>query len=194
MKMKNVIAAAVVMLASTFAFAEGPSSKFAVVGAKQASVFKVIYEGSTISNVSLNIFDQSGVLVYSEVIRGIDKFIRPVNFEGMEAGEYNIEISDANGKQSQKVVVGGTASFSKKSLKGVHVAKVGADSNKYLLSVANNGAEQINVNIFDGENNLVYTETLVLKGDLGKVYTLKLLNGNPTFEIVSNDGTTKIVK
>jgi hypothetical protein len=194
MKMKNVIAAAVVMLASTFAFAEGPSSKFAVVGAKQASVFKVIYEGSTISNVSLNIFDQSGVLVYSEVIRGIDKFIRPVNFEGMEAGEYNIEISDANGKQSQKVVVGGIANFSKKSLKGVHVAKVSADSNKYLLSVANNGAEQINVNIFDGENNLVYTETLVLKGDLGKVYTLKLLNGNPTFEIVSNDGTTKIVK
>lgn len=194
MKMKNVIAAAVVMLASTFAFAEGPSSKFAVVGAKEASVFKVIYEGSSISNVNLSIFAQSGVLVYSEVIRGIDKFIRPVNFEGMEAGEYNIEISDANGKQSQKVIVGGTAKFGKKSVKGVHVAKVGVDSNKYLLSVANNGAEQINVNIFDGQDNLIYTETVALKGDLGKVYTLKLVNGNPTFEITSNDGFTKIVK
>jgi hypothetical protein len=194
MKMKNVIVAAVVMVASTFAFAGGPSTKFAVVGAKESSVFKVIYEGSAVGNVELTIFNENGSVVYNETIKGIERFIRPVNFEGMNDGEYSIQISDANGKQSQKVTVGATVNFKNaKRLKGVHVAKVGTE-NKYLLSVANNGVEQINVRILDGEGSVIFTEALSLNGDLGKVYSLKSLNGNPTFEIVANDNVTKIVK
>jgi hypothetical protein len=194
MKMKNVILASVVMLVSTFAFAEGPSSKFAVVAAKETSVFKVIYEGSNVGNVLLTIYNENGSIVYTEAIKGIEKFIRPVNFDGMVAGEYNIEISDSNGKQSQKVSVGSTVNFKKGSVvKGAHVAKVGADA-KYLLSVANNGAKEINVRILDGDSNLVFSEKISATGDFAKVYSLKQVQGNPTFEIISNDGYSKIVK
>src|SRR5258706_1970051 len=132
MKMKNVLVA-VAMLASSVAFAGAPYSKFAVVAAKEATVFKVIYEGAEAGNVSLTIYNENGSIVYKETLKGVEKFIRPVNFDGMIAGDYQIEISDAGGKQAQKVSVG--KEVSKALLKGVHVAKVGTTSDKYLLSV-----------------------------------------------------------
>lgn len=194
MKMKNVILASIVMLSSTFAFAESPSSKFAVVAGKEGSVFKVIYEGSTVGNVLLTIYNENGSIVYAETIKGMDKFIRPVNFDGMVDGEYNIEISDANGKQAQKVSVGSTVNFKKKSaVKGAHVAKVGTD-NKFLVSIANNGGEEINVRILDGDSNVIFSENISAAGDFAKVYSLKQVQGNPTFEITSTDGYSKIVK
>ncbi len=188
--MKNVLVA-VVMLASSVAFADAPYSKFAVVAAKESSVFKVIYQSAEAGNVSLTIYNADGSIVYSETLKGVEKFIRPVNFGGMIAGDYKIEISDANGKQAQNVSVG--KEIRKASLKGVHVAKV-VNTDKYLLSVANDGAEQVIVRILDAANNIVFTETVAASADFAKVYNLKDVNGNPTFEISSNGVVTTIVK
>lgn len=191
MKMKNVIVAALAFVSSV-AFAGAPYSKFAVVAAKESSVFKVIYEGAEAGNVSLTIYNADGSVVYSETLKGVEKFIRPVNFGGVIAGDYKIEISDANGKQAQNISVG--KEVKKASLKGVHVAKVANDNDKYLLSVANNGAEEINVRILDGASNVVFTETVATSADFAKVYNLKDVSGNPTFEITSNGVVTTIVK
>ncbi len=194
MKMKNAILASLVVLTSTFAFAADPSSKFAVVASKESSVFKVIYEGSSVGNVLLTIYNEDGSIVYTETIKGIEKFIRPINFDGMIAGEYNIEISDANGKQAQRVSVGSTVNFKKRSaVKGAHVAKVGSES-KYLVSISNNGADEVSVRILDGDSNVIFSEKISAAGDFAKVYNLKQIIGNPTFEITSNDGYARIVK
>jgi hypothetical protein len=191
MKMKNVMVAALVLVTSV-AFAGAPYSKFAVVAAKESSVFKVIYEGVEAGNVSLTIYNEDGSVVYSETLKGVEKFIRPVNFGSMIAGDYKIEISDANGKQAQNISVGKEVKKAS-SLKGVHVAKV-INTDKYLLSVANNGAEQISVRILDAANNVIFTETVTASADFAKVYNLKEVNGNPTFEISSNGVVTTIVK
>lgn len=160
-----------------------------VVNQKESGIFKVIYKGEKVAKVNMKIYDAQGAVVFSEIVSGVDGFIRPVNFSGMNPGEYTIEVSNESGKEIQKVKY-----EVEQIVKSVHLAKI-SDDNKYLLAVAKNGAtEQINVSIYDGENNIVHNETLTVKGDFGLVYNLKNVKGQPTFEITDNTGATKVIR
>ena len=138
--------------------------------------------------VNLKISNQDGAVVFNESVTGVNGFIRPVNFKGMAAGEYTIEVADASGKQIQKVnyEIEQTVSM-------VHIAKIAGD-NKYLLAVAKESNEEFNVKIFDGSRNLVHDENLVANGNLGLVYNLKDVAGIPTFEVTDKTGNTKVIK
>lgn len=189
MKTKSVVLAGMMVLASIFSFAIEPSnSQLVIVNQKETGMFKVIYQGTSEQNVVMKIYNQSGEVVFTETIKSVKGFIRPVNFTGMDAGEYSIEIADLNGKQLQKVAYNTTS-----KVKSVHVSKV-SEEGKYLLAVASNGSEQINVRIFDGDNNLVHNENMTINGNFGLVYNLKQVIGVPTFEITDNTGNAKVIK
>jgi hypothetical protein len=189
MKTKSVVFALMLAFVSVAAMAADPvGPKVVIINQKESGIFKVIYEGAQTGKVSLKIFNKSGKVVFAETINGTDGFIRPVNFSGMDAGEYTIEVSDAAGKQINKLEYNMDT-----KVHTVHVAKIGKES-KYLLAVANQGSEEIIVRIFDGANNLVHNENLVVDGSLGLVYNLKNIAGVPTFEVTNQTGSTKIVK
>jgi len=104
MKTKSVVFALMLAFVSVAAIAADPvGPKVVIINQKESGIFKVIYEGAQTGKVSLKIFNESGKVVFAETINRIDGFIRPVNFSGMEAGEYTIEISDASGKQINKL-------------------------------------------------------------------------------------------
>jgi len=185
MKTKFMLVAVIAMVASV-AFATEPNAKVAVVSQKQTGTYKVIYNGE--GKVKLNIRNTAGETIFAETINTTKGFIRPVNFAGLEFGEYTIEIADAAGKQIQKI------QYQAETIaKNVHVAKIGEDG-KYLLAVAGKEAEQINVKIFDGENNLVHDKNITVNGNLGLVYNLKQVSGTPTFEVTDNAGVVKTIK
>lgn len=188
MKTKSILVALVMVVSVAAVAADPVGPKVVVVNQKESGIFKVIYEGLQTGKVTLKIYDKANKVVFAETINGIDGFIRPVNFAGMEAGEYTIEVADASGKQIQKVEYN-----MENRINSVHVAKLGTES-KYLLAVANKDAEEINVRIFDGNNNLVHNEDLVINGDFGLVYNLKNVTGIPTFEVTSKMSGTKVVK
>jgi len=187
MKTKSILIAAIALISSV-AFATEPNPKVAVISQKQSGTFKVIYEGAQQGKVKMNIRNSSGETVFTETINGLNGFIRPVNFTGLEFGEYTIEIVDGAGKQEQ------TVNYQLPAVaKNVHVAKISGEG-KYLLAVANPGSEQINVKIFDGANNLVHNENVTVNGSLGLVYNLKEVAGSPTFEVSDNTGAVKTIK
>ncbi len=190
MKTKSLVFALVMAFVSVAAVAADPvGPKVVVINLKESGMFKVIYAGAQIGKVSLRIYDASNNLVFVESTNGVGGFMRPVNFKGMEAGEYTIEVADASGKTTQ------TVDYKiEKGLDAIHVSKIGVES-KYLLAVANKGvSEEINVRIFDGSNNLVHNEMLTVDGDLGLVYNLKNVAGVPTFEVTNQAGVTKVIK
>jgi hypothetical protein len=189
MKTKNVILTALVaMFVSVLALAKDPGNPKIVVVNQKSGVFKVIYEGPKAGKVSMRILSQDGSEVFAENLGVVNGFIRPVNFTGMKPGEYTIEVVDAFGKQLQ------TVSYTNEtSINTIHIARI-AESDKYLLAVANKGSEQINVRIFDGSNNLVHDENLTVKGNFGLVYNLKQVAGTPTFEVTDKTGNVKTIK
>ena len=189
MKTKNVILTVLVAMFVTVAsFAKDPGTPKVVVVNQKAGVFKVIYEAPKASRVTMRILSANGTEVFSESLGVVSGFVRPVNFTGMKAGEYTIEIADNAGKQTQKVNYAHEVSAN-----SVHIAHL-AETGKYLLAVASKGTEQINVRIFDGSNNLVHDENMTVNGNFGLVYNLKQVAGTPTFEVTDKTGNVKTIK
>jgi hypothetical protein len=191
MKTKNVVLTlAAVIVASAFTFASEPTSKVAVVKQNNTGIFKVIYAGASAGKVTLKVYDSQGNQLLSETTNGLDKFMRPVNFNGMDEGEYVVEITDATGTQIQKInyQIESAATAEKSATKApvntIHITKL--QDRKYLLSVATEGNSSIDVNIYDGNGNLIHEETRTVNGKLGLVYNLAQVDSQPTFRVVSS--------
>jgi hypothetical protein len=188
MKTKLIVSALLVALVTGLAVAADPvGPKVVIVNQKESGIFKVIYEGEKAGKVNLKITNQDGGVVFNESVTGVNGFIRPVNFKGMAAGEYTIEVSDASGKQIHKV----NYEF-EKMVSMVHVAKIAGDS-KYLLAIGKGTEEEINVKIFDGSSNLVHDENVIVSENFGLVYNLKNVAGVPTFQVTDKTGNTKVI-
>ena len=137
----------------------------------------------------MNIYNSTGVVVFSETLVSVDGFIRPLNFSGLQSGDYTVELIDASGKRIEKISYAPKVSSFDKN---VRVMKM--EDGKYVVSVANEGAEVINVNIYDSSNNLVHSETREIKGNFAQIYSIKNAGDGYTFEIANNAGNTKTVK
>lgn len=187
MKTKSLILAAMVLISSV-AFADEPvSPKLVVLAQKESGLFKVIYENSKTSKVTMTILNSNGEALYTESIKINDGFILPVNFKGMTPGEYQIEVADGSAKQVQKV-----SYLTSAKAQRIHVAKLNNETSKYLLSVASEGA--VSVRILDGANNIIHEQDVNVNGAIGLVYNLKAVAGAPTFQVTDGDGNTKTVK
>ncbi len=200
MKTKSIVLALMLSVFSVAAFAIDPvGPKVVVVNQKEAGLYKVIYQGDQAGKVSLKIYNDSRELVFSENTYRTSGFIRPVNFTGMAAGEYTIELVDATGKFSQKVkytyqtVKESKVTASNTSNSVVHVAQLNGEK-KYLIAVPENATESIMVRIYDGYNALVHEQKVQVNGTYATVYNLNNVAGKPTFEITDNAGLTKVVR
>jgi hypothetical protein len=187
----NYLFIAALIIVSTVASAAGKDEPrktgMAIVPVKGSEVFKVIYKGETIGRVKLNIYNSNSEVILTQTMNGVEGFICPVNFKGLESGEYTIELIDATGKKAEKV-----SYLPKKNLKNVHVSRLLNQNGKFLLAVSNEGQSEINVNIFDANDNLVHTEKKQISGDFAQVYKLK--DGSYTFEVSDVTGATKTIR
>ena len=182
------IAALIVMAGAVTAVGKDEPSNagLAVVPVKGSDVFRVIYKGEIASRVKLNIYNSSSQVIFSETVNSTGGFIRPLNFRGLQFGEYTIELTDASGKKSEKVNFQPERSGSQ-----VHVAKLADANGRFLLSVAQHDGEPITVRIFDEANHLLFSDTRTDASDFAKLYNVKDLNGSVTFEVSSNTGNVK---
>ncbi|MBS1490059.1 MAG: T9SS type A sorting domain-containing protein [Bacteroidetes bacterium] len=188
MKTRNVLSTLVVMIASAvFAFAGAPS-KLVVMNASKAEVFKVIYEGPTSAKVVMKITNSNGKVLFSETMNGLSKFSRPLNFEGMEPGVYNVEITDENGTQIQKInyKVSEEALNANEFKAQANVSRL--ENGKYLLSVAGKGTGNVDVTILDGNDNVIYHDTLTVNEYRALVYNVMQVEGQPVFQVTDAAG------
>ncbi len=192
MKTKSLYLAALIAIAAvvTAVGKDEPGSQgLAVVPVKGSEVFKIIYKGESSSKVKLNIYNSSSEIVFSETMNGVNGFIRPLNFTGLQFGEYTVELTDASGKKVEKINYQPA-----KSESNVHVSKLVNEEGKFLVSVAKASSETITVKIFDEANNLLHMNTKQVAGDFAQLYTLKDFAGAVTFEVSDNTGSIKTVR
>jgi len=187
MKTKSLILAAMVLISSVALADEPGAPKLVVLGQKESGLFKVIYENSKTSKVTMTILNSNGDALYTESIKVNEGFILPVNFKGMTPGEYQIQITDGGTKQTKTL-----SYLTSAKAQRIHVAKLTKEANKYLLSVASEG--DVNVRILDGANNIIHDQNVNVNGAVGLVYNLKAVTGAPTFEVTDGDGITKTIK
>lgn len=193
MKTRNTVLTLVALVVSTFAFSANAVSKMAVVEQQKTGTYKVYYESASAGKVTLKVYDNSSKEIFAETIKGLSKFMRPLNFAGMDAGVYTIEITDENGTQIQKVTYSSEEqNANETTIKAFHVCKL--QDGKYLVSVANEGTENVNISVYDNNDNLIHSESRTVNGGLGLVYNVKQVSGQPVFTITDNAGNKRTVK
>lgn len=185
------IAALVVFSAAVSAFGKEEPSKagLAVVPVKGKEVFKIIYKGENTGKVKLNIYNSTGEVVFTETLSNVDGFIRPLNFSGLQSGDYTVELIDASGKRVEKISYASKVYSFNKSARVIKI-----EDGKYIVSVASAGAEVINIRIYDASNNLVHNETKEINGNFAQIYSIKDAGVGYTFEVTDGAGNTKTVK
>lgn len=187
MKTRSIVLAALLLVSASGAFASADPSNagLAVVALKGSEVVKVIYKGNT-GKVKLNIYNSSSTLVFSESRNVEQGFILPLNFAGLEAGTYTVELVDANGVKSEKV----SYQPAKAAPANVHVSKLAQDG-KYLLSVVNPNST-VTINIFDANNNLLHTSTKESAVSFAQIFNMQSIDGGFTFEVVTAGASTVV--
>jgi hypothetical protein len=80
-----------------------PKSPVGMSVLKYKNIVKVFYRGEQTGKVKVNIYNEQGKLVFNEILRNTENFMRPYNFSFLPAGEYTIELSDTQGTHAQKV-------------------------------------------------------------------------------------------
>ncbi len=183
MKTNSIFTAVLMVIGSAVA-----SAQTVAIEKKSSNVFKITYKDETAGKVKMSIFNAAGTEVFAETFKDVKSFARPLNFVGMEQGEYTLELVDINGKKIEKINY-----FLEPSLKNVHIAKI-ANESKYLLAVTSTGTEEINVKIFDSANQLVLDENKSSNNGFATVYNLKNLTGTFTFEVSDQNGNTKTIR
>lgn len=186
MKTKTLFLAVLVMVSNLVFAGNDKPTAMAVLAVKGSEVYKVIYKSATSGKVKLYIHDQTGKIIFAETFNGLNGFICPVNFKGMAPGEYTIELIDGAGRNLEKI------SFQPSVDKNyIHISKLLKEDNKFLVSVPNMGSNQIKVNIFDGNNNMIHTESKKIEGNFAQVYKIHNYTGSYTFVVSDNLGNNK---
>jgi hypothetical protein len=162
---------------------------FAVVPVKGSDVYKVVYKNENSSRIKLNLYNPTGQLVFSETITS-EGFIRPLNLANLASGEYTVEVLDGTSKQIEKIAHK-TGSSEVAAGKIVHVARVAGPDEKFVLSIANAGSENFVVNIYNENNNLIYSETASIQGSDARLYNIK--RGKVSRVEVTDDAGVKSV-
>lgn len=145
---------------------------------REGSTFRLFYKAPSQTNVTVSIYNDANKKVFTETIKESEGFIRPYNFERLKEGNYTIELKDAAGFQTEKIVY-----ENKVEEKIARMVKLPGEE-KYAVLVPDNGSKVLSVNIYDNEGNPVYSKTQKVNGDFAQLFDL---HGLDSFSIVVND-------
>jgi hypothetical protein len=191
--MKKISLLFVGVLFCTLVFANGTddpnasTSSVAVTNATGSSLFKLYYTANVTDDVKVSIVNNKGKIVFTETLKRIKGFIRPYNFDGLDVGEYAIQIENSAGKKMEKIYYGAG-----KIDKLVSVVKL-SDPGKYLFTVKSKKADNVSVNIYDANNQLIHSQTKFINKEFAEVFNLKNINAF-TFEVSDKNGLVKSMK
>lgn len=188
MKAKVIFMMAAIMTASVVLANE--DEKFAVME-RADGIFKVIYEGGQSGDVQITIVNQNGELVFTKNYRKVNGFILPVNFTGMKAGEYTINLLAASGRFS-KTIQYGLSAAARKAVPVVHVTKLNTE-NMYLLSIQGKSPELLDIRIMDSAMNVLHQESRIIE-QAGIVFNLNRISGSPVFTVTTQSGEQVMVQ
>jgi hypothetical protein len=164
-----------------------PGAAAGVAVVNQGTTLKLYYKGVSESNVKVSIRNEDGAIVYSEVLKNVDGFVRPYNLASIPTGEYTIEVSDASTIYSEKVYIGAQPKAELAKL-----TRMDGEEGKYLLTIPSKEAKDINVRIL-ADDKLIYDEVQAITTDFARIYNLKKIKGAVTFEINDQKGNKTVV-
>jgi hypothetical protein len=166
--------------------ADDLTSPAGVAVMKSGSTFKVFYKGANTAAVRISIYGDNRTLVFSEVVRNVESFVRPYNFSSLPEGNYTVEVNDGTSVKIEKLA------YWKAKARFIHLNRIG-ETDKYILSVPNRGEDVLRIKIYNAAGDELYSQMEAISADFAKLYTLKGVSGKIFFEITDKTGTVRSI-
>jgi len=170
----------------TFANAfDNPTTRMVVL--KNGSTFRLLYQGTEQSDVKVLILNDENQILFTEKIKNTDGFARPYNFSNLPEGHYSIQIKDNAGVRTETV-----SHQIKIEEKTMHLLRLDG-TGKYVLSVPNQGKQDLSITIFNDMNEVLYESDEKINGDFARIYNLGDQSSKFRFVVADGKGMTKSV-
>lgn len=163
----------------------GAASDVAVVN--NGTTLKLYYKAESEADVKVSIMNESGMIVFSEVIKDVDGFVRPYDLSNIPAGAYTIQVADRNATHEEKISVGITP---KANLANLY--RVKGEEGKYLLTIPSKESKDITVRIL-ADDQVIHNEVVAISSDFARIYNLTKVKGDVTFEVKDQKGNITVV-
>ena len=185
MKKFTLTTAVLGIVLSTASFAStGKDAKDVSVEKKDEKV-ELTYLSEGEAKVKVNIYNQRGAIVYSEVIKHPKSFSKSYDLSKLPKGEYEFEIVDSRKVVSEKV----TLSSAKNAEKFLKADVSMTEEGKYSLVVIGEVVKPIQVNIYNARGILLYGDYISVEKSFTRSYDLtKSHVKDVKFEVIQ-DGT-----
>ena len=164
-----------------------PTSAAGVAVVSNGTTLKLYYKAASESNVKIAILNAEGRIVFTETIKNIDGFVRPYNLASAPEGEYTVEVTDEFSTHSEKVSIG-----QQHKPEIAKLTRVSGEEGKYILAIPSKETKGISVRIL-ADDKVIYDEVMEISSDFAKIYNLKKIKGEVTFEIKDQKGNAKVV-
>jgi flagellar hook assembly protein FlgD len=191
--MKNLLIAAFV-LATFTGFAaneekEVKKAKVKVVTLTDAKKANLYYVADSKGRVTVNIYNENGIKVYTDNISVKGAFQRPYDFSDAEGSEFIIEVIDGQNTFTERVVL----SEENTAISGEFIAIADqSEEGKVNLKVLKNNNAPIAVRVISSQSNNVYSHNINVNGSFIQKYDISDLKGNIVLEITSGNNVKSI--
>lgn len=191
--MRNTIktlAVLLIVLSSVKSYAKADSLSAAafckVVAQEIDHSYKLIYNGAQTSDVMIQWIDENNEVVFKENVKAADKFVKQYDLSSLPDGKYTVSLSAGSYDYSYSEVVelGDISGFQ-------YFIKTSADRNVVLTGMQPTG-KSATVVILDGENDVIFKESLDAAESVQKKYNFKGIDSDKvTFMVYYNDRIVK---
>lgn len=161
----------------------GTHPRLAVV--KTGDIFKVIYKDQSTCSVRLSILDADGQEVFTEKVASQGGFVRPYNFSELPKGNYTLRVVDPTGEYIEKISWEEPQWFA-------HVAKVKGKEKKYMVVIPHQFNQGVVINVYNHNQELVFSELKNPTDDFARIYNLKNVAGGTIQLVNQSSGEEKV--
>ncbi len=186
---KTIAALLIVISAPLSTYASVDSASLAsfckVLPIKEENTFKVIYQSQEVENVNVTIVDSKKVVVYSEIIRKSNGFVKDFDLSNLPEGEYTLNVKSNDYQYTENVKVD--------YLDAEDIQMILTEvENNYALVGINNSKSDITILIVDNFGNKLHRERIASGEQVKKIYDMEKMQGSSaTFIIYGENGVIK---
>ncbi len=151
----------------------------------EQGTYRLLYKDSEQQQIQIDIVDDKNKVLYTEIVSGVDGFIKPFDMKALPAGSYTFRLTTAHGVFSETIKIK-TASEKYADLISINALE---GSRQFALRVNQQVNTELVMYIYDEKDNLVHEEQ-VQSGI--KLYDLQKVPSNLiTVKIYQQDGLVK---
>lgn len=173
---KTTLLAALFLLISVATFAEdnelGETSSFKIV-AKADLKYDLYYVSESDAPVTVRIYDESGNLIRDDKIKNHRSFKKTYNFKELASGNYKVVVINEEGKGTQAIFHNPQQTQLQIILSQI------PDTKSFTLHVGDfDMSKPLKVKVYNGDNELLFTEEINETGSFSRVYNLSKIDAD----------------